>query len=486
MGNGGNMKRIILGVTALAMCVALVGCGSTNSNACLTNLGSQIDDTANIISNVQTVNPTELNLSKEMLEQIATKENNNAIYDNVISAQQTLLSEEYYKMDILNRTAKIKNTLSKDIKLSKSQSSALKELTENLSKYSNSVAYTKNDMNNTLRQLSSLKRNIQKNSDNINAKLNRLACNSNSRSAYYENILNTLAQIEYYLNIQENDSSAPKTEGASNENTGIENINTERIESQTTENEPTTMDRTPYNTFNSNNVNRINMPYLGYGMPYGGGFYSPYGYGGYPNGFGINNMGYGYGYGMNGFGGFANNRYIGNGYSGNGMFGSLYGGNGAFGRYNPYRNTDTYAPLLRNIDTYKTPNGVYTRGSFVVKYPEKRLENYEKVNEDNTVEKIEDDELSNNTINLEKKQPPVPQEEPTQDFALEMETDKASENVPEQECDECLDKTCENCEETSQFQTNKEKDNISSKLKLKQVQGKPYNQDELRQPIIAH
>ena len=83
------MKKLILSLTAIALCVALAGCGNA----------------------------------------IATKDNGQAIYGNMLGTQQSLLNEEYVKTAILSRTAKVKNHLSKEIKLSKAQSGAVKELT---------------------------------------------------------------------------------------------------------------------------------------------------------------------------------------------------------------------------------------------------------------------------------------------------------------------------------------------------------------------
>lgn len=378
------MKKIFIGATALTLSVVLVGCGGSGNNAAITNLSNQLDDTANTVSSVQTVNPTDLNMTKSMLDTIASKDNSEAIYDNVIVTQQSLLGEEYYKMDILNKTATLKNKLSKDLKLSKAQTNAVKELTNSLSKYTNSVEYTKNEMNSTVKSISSLKKNVDKNSDKINAKLNRLSCNSNTRSAYYENILNTLNEIGKYLNCEE--TQQPNTalnEQNKNEmtyeNERNKNIDTYLPENQQNVNEQQdencqncpSQNQLPYNAnnfnrlpYNSNNFNRMN-----------GGFYGNYaGYPAYPAGYGA--------YGNNPMG-----------YNGFGAYGF---GNGFYGRFNPTRNTDSYAPLTRNIDTYMLPSNPQTsmppQAIAPVTLPEQRLENFEKVNEDGSVEKLDEEE----------------------------------------------------------------------------------------------
>lgn len=424
------MKKFFIGMTALALSLTLAGCGDNGGEATLNNLASQLDETSNIISSVQTVNPADINLTKNMLETIASNENSGAIYDNMIGTQQTLLNEQYYKTDILARTAKLKNNLSQNLKLSKAQSSAIKELTNNLEKYSNSVSYTQNDMSSTLRNISSLKRNVEKNSDKINAKLNRLACNSNARSSYYENIIFTLNQIEKYLNApseenqnsdKEQNQATPILQNAQTqfcpncnlpmqqgkcENCEYENFqqkaqNNSDVTQASSEKENTSKEKTfannPYAKFNSNNINRMNMAYP-YGiysnMPYGMNGTMPFGmYGnGYGTGFGAFGR-YGTGIGTGMYGAYPYGMYGGYGMN---NFGSPYMYDGMnsngfnFATLNPNRNTDTYAPLVRNIDTYRAGTQVSTEPSTEEKEkPEQRLENFEKVNEDNTVEQLD-------------------------------------------------------------------------------------------------
>ncbi len=390
------MKKIILGATAVALCVCLTACGNSQSNATMTSLSNQLDETSNAISNMQTVNPADINLTKSMLETIATQDNSDAIYDNVINTQQTLLNEEYYKTDILNKTSKIKNCLNKDIKLSKTQVSAVKDLTSNLNKYTNSIVYSKSEMNSSVKSIASMKKNVEKNSDKINAKLNRLACNSNSRSSYYENLLNTLNEIDSCLGLKCEESEKLDSAPVKNEDTQTESTqkgltkNIDTYLSPTTENAPTNQEEnnqeyncpncspivTPYNDGCMNNqCAPINNPVYGnnvynrynrfnpnrntdtYGPTYrnidsfGNGLY---GYGMYGNG------AYGYGYGMN----------------------NPYGVNGGFYNSNNMNRLATPAPVINNPAT--------TLVNAQENPIEQRLEDFEEVKEDNTIEKLED------------------------------------------------------------------------------------------------
>lgn len=219
------MKKFIIGLTAITLCVTLSACGNSQTNASITSLSNQLDETSNTISTMQTVNPSDITLTKSMLDTISSEDSSNAVYDNIICTQNALLNEQYYKTDILNKTAKIKNCLSKDIKLSKTQASAIKDLTKSLGKYTNSISYTKNELNSSVKAIASMKKNVAKNSDKINAKLNRIACNSNSRSSYYENVLQTLDEIDDCLKL--NCGSNSESEVTENNSTELEQNETD-------------------------------------------------------------------------------------------------------------------------------------------------------------------------------------------------------------------------------------------------------------------
>ena len=388
------MKKLFLCGLSLTMCVAMVGCGNSANKAAVTGLSNQLDEVSNTISSVQTINPTDLNLTRSMLDSSTSQTNKDSIYENVINTQQSLLNEEYYKMDILNKTSVLKNSLTKDLKLSKSQINAVKELTSNLTRYTNSVAYTKNEMGSAVKSITSMKKNIEKNADKINAKLNRLACNSNSRSAYYENILKTLDQISFYLNCEDCNNAH---EDLQKEDDKVENENTQNkknIDTYMPNNEET--DCPDCNQNEIQNPNRLgNNEGISTPYPYNSNNFNRMYYGNY----------YGNNYGMP----------IGNGY-GNPYYRTPY--NMEYNRFNPTRNTDTYAPLTRNIDTYQFnrngQTGVY--GGFgygevanpiapVTAEPEKRLEDFENMKEDNTIEKISSENiLEDETENVSKKE----------------------------------------------------------------------------------
>ncbi len=358
------MKKIIIGMVAITMCVSLAACGNSTESTAINNLSNQLDETSHVVSNIQTINPADVSITKPSLESLSTQ--SERLYNNAISTQTSLLSEDYYKMEILNRTSKIKADLGKDVKLSKAQANAIKDLTSLLAKYTNSVSYTKNELDSTVKSISSLKKNTEKNAEKINAKLLRLASNSNTRSCYYQNILNTLDQIEDYINCDDCDKSEENAESdSSQENSSIKkNIDT-YLPNESEENKTVETPNSPVMPiYNSNNFNRMNYRFMN--GAYGGMYGMPNGYqnGMYPNApYGYNNM---YGY-----------------------------ENGAYG-VNPMRNTDTYGPMMRNIDTYKDvpatklekTENTDDKKNDEIKENAPRLENFEEV-EDGIVKNVE-------------------------------------------------------------------------------------------------
>lgn len=288
------MKKIFLGITAAALSLTLTACGTSANNATINSLTNQLDETSNTLSNMNVVNASDISMTKETLEALATQ--NKSIYDEVYKTQHSLSNEEYYKADILKSTATLKNCLSNNLRLSKSQISAIRDLTNNLSKYTNSISYTKNELNSAIKSLSSMKKNASKNSDKINAKISRIACNSNTRSAYYENIINTLKQLENLVCCQDCTNEEQQIQENHKTQESISNSSTKQTETPASKTLPINIDT--YAPLNRN------IDSIAYNRAYANGAarngYAPYGYYGNMYGYGNFNNGYGmpgaYGY----------------------------------------------------------------------------------------------------------------------------------------------------------------------------------------------
>lgn len=332
------MKKIILGITAILLTITLSACGASSNDAAITNLGNQLDETANTITSFKMINPNDISISTEKASTLLN-ENSNAMISNSQQAQFSLLNEQYYKTDILRQTARLKSGLSKNLKLSKAQISAIKDYTNNLGKYTNSIAYTESEMENTAKSVGVLKKNITKNVEKINAKLSRLTCNSNARLTYFENILYTLDELENCLNLNfnQNESQIPPIVIDTPSNDDNKNNTTDSTAQTQTINDKNKLknidtyitypnDSSTKNTKdcklcekNNQNTQTKNQSYpINQEVSESGKYY----------------------------------RYINPVMSRD----ELYINNG--GQFNPARNTDTYAPMVRNIDTYGINNGV--------------------------------------------------------------------------------------------------------------------------------
>ena len=327
--------KIFLGMSALVLSLALAGCGGNSEANAVNNLSSQLDKTNNSIATVREYSETDLDLTKETLDKLATDENCERIQRNVQVAKNALMAENYYRNSVMNETAKIKQYLSRgDIKLAKNQVSALKDLSASLSKYNNNVARSSSEFNSTFRNYNNSKRSANKNPERINARLNKIACNSNARCAYYENLLNTLNQVQEILGIYNNQNLPNNNQIIENENE-LENSENENnaIDGNETNEENNgglvkNIDTYRQDVNNTNNINNVNN---------------------LPTNNNLNNTN------------FANN-YPNTPAGNNNM---MYYPDNMIGRrhvLNPNRNTDTYGPTIRNIDTYRGNGNYYNNG----------------------------------------------------------------------------------------------------------------------------
>ena len=195
-------NKVVLGAIVLLLCVTTLGCNNSSNAMIKTNLSSQLDKTNNSIATVKSVSASDVELNNKT--QI-TNERKSANFQNTLArAQNSLEAERYLKGEIQHKTAFIKKYLQKeDLKLKRTELNALKDLTATLSAYNDNVARSSNEFNSTYRNYNTMKKGAFKNIDRVNAKLNKIASNSNARCAYYINILSTLDEMEGILGIDE-------------------------------------------------------------------------------------------------------------------------------------------------------------------------------------------------------------------------------------------------------------------------------------------
>lgn len=236
-------NKIILGTLSLLLCITMAGCSSSTSTMTKTNLSSQLDKTNNSIATVRSVNASDVEIDNEKLDSIDNEQRCEQFKNNIMRAQATLETENFYKNEIQRKTAIIKKHLQKeDLKLKKGELNALKDLTANLSNYNDNVARSSNEFNATYRNYNTMKKSASRNIERVNAKLNKITCNSNTRCSYYINILNTLQDMEDILGIEDYDYYNMKNELENDLNSSLENDERTEMETDKT-NENTQSDK---------------------------------------------------------------------------------------------------------------------------------------------------------------------------------------------------------------------------------------------------
>jgi len=326
-------KKILITGLALSSCFLLASCGTSNEDAAIKSLANQIDKLNNVVANASTIDSNYINL-----DGFNNGEDMGAIKNVYQKTTTSINNQNSYKDKVLSKTATIKKILSsKDLKVGNKNLKALRELSSTLSKYTTKLANTNNDYKKTAKSISKLKNNNQTTNSMLGAKLSRLSSCADSRSCYYNNILNTLTQIQNLLN-----------SGASVQNNILNNdyLNNYDFSNRT--------------SIYDNSGNQIQGSYCENGVCYdqygnvlNGVYFDSNGNcvsgncapnnGYYNNSYNVNQI-------SNNNPNIYNNRY-GNGNYNNGYANRRYNG------FNPDRNTDTYAPNVKNIDTYRN-NGV--------------------------------------------------------------------------------------------------------------------------------
>lgn len=346
------MKKtsFILGLSLSAI-LAIAGCANntTNDQAIIDKLSSQLDRVTNAVSAVSVANIDEI--AREDLGGLQFT-SQSTLSNAHQPASAIAKNIENNRFQILKKAKAIKKSITGgELKLGNENARAISELTTSMQKYATELTRTKSDYRNTVRSMSKL--------DDVgtqfNAKLTRLSCCLESRECYMNNILNSLNNVESIINSLENNSNENST---TNKN--------ENIEQNT--NKATTNDwgnKTPEDYENqspnqSNNSTNFNLPNINFPQNYNPNQFNftpncPDG-----NCYNYNNCPDGNCY-------YYNNCPDGNCYNfpstcENGACYNNVAGMNAYGynrgMFNPSRNTDTYGPGITNIDTYRyTGNG---------------------------------------------------------------------------------------------------------------------------------
>ena len=287
------MKKLVLSTICGVVCLTLVGCSSSQPQA-LTDLSTQLERMQNTVSSISS---SEVYDVTPMSYNYLSSSNNLDVAGRTSTlmqnSQNTLATHENLRSQINASCATLKATLGQKYNLSKNQKKAIKTLTSALNRYSTEISNKSGDIKNATQIIKKYKSYDNINADQLNVGYTALNNAMQERIALFSNVLNTIEQVESVLN----NSRQEDTTSQINQTKKVKNIDTYNPAGTT---EPQTVE---YQTPTNQNVN------------------------------------YQHNYNYTGTNGYWNNGYWNNGYYRNSL--------------NPGRNTDTYLPRYRNIDTYR-------------------------------------------------------------------------------------------------------------------------------------
>lgn len=323
-------KILIYSMSILSLFL-FTGCDSRTDAKSLTALSNQTERIENVVTidgtdNISSVSPSTFDLSGY-----------NSIQNHKANSYNNMTRENQLKQEIISLNSEVKCCLKKDVKLAKGKANALKTLTSNISENISKYNKTKSEVTKNVRNINrSLK---VPNVNTINAESEYISLNGNmsERYVYLCNIYDNLEQA-YFL-ICENCPNCTSEETPVQEQTTTKqnkitrfkkNIDSYAPQTKTIEkNEENKTEET------QNNSNKNIDSFINNVPPVNNGYNNTYGYPNMP----IN-------------GGY--NQY--NGY----YYNHGYGYANGLRRFNPGRNTDSFYPYNRNIDTYRfNPNFNY-------------------------------------------------------------------------------------------------------------------------------
>lgn len=383
---GGKMKKstFVLGLSLSAI-LAIAGCtnNTTNDQAVIDKLSTQLDRVTNTVSAVSVANIDEIT-REDFDGNVGTISQLSRLSGSGQTASAIARNIENNRYQILRKAKAIKKSITGgQLILGNDNARAISELTTSMQKYTTELTRTKSDYRNTVRSMAKL----NDPGTQFDAKLTRLSCCLESRDCYLNNILNTLNNVEGILNTVSNSngetSDSQNGQNATGQNAAGQNANNQNSsnrkdwgnktpedyanEPNGTNNGYNSSEKNLNNTNNSNNnANNSNNS----GNSFGGNQnLIPFNYNGYcpdgncfngnaicPDGNCYNNAncpdGNCYDYNLN--------CPNGNCYNGNIANTNAYGMNR--GLFNPGRNTDTYGPGVTNIDTYRYTGNGYGNG----------------------------------------------------------------------------------------------------------------------------
>lgn len=190
------MKKIILSSACLLLALTMTGCANSSSSQSVKNLNSQLSNVENVVTTTDTNNMTsEVGSSSDYYNEEPENKLNqlrNRVYSSI-------LEEKYLKDQIMTLSGILKSSQNTKYKLAKSDSNAINSLSNDLKKYTACLEESRSEVKSYVSKIKKQARSNNVNNQEIASLYQSLDNVMNERKAYLSNLLNTMNEIATIL-----------------------------------------------------------------------------------------------------------------------------------------------------------------------------------------------------------------------------------------------------------------------------------------------
>lgn len=190
------MKKIILSSACLLLALTMTGCANSSSSQSVKNLNSQLSNVENVVTTTDTNNMTsEVGSSSDYYNE----EPENKLNQLRKRVYSSILEEKYLKDQIMTLSGILKSSQNTKYKLAKSDSNAINSLSNDLKKYTACLEESRSEVKSYVNKIKKQARSNNVNNQEIASLYQSLDNVMNERKAYLSNLLNTMNEIATIL-----------------------------------------------------------------------------------------------------------------------------------------------------------------------------------------------------------------------------------------------------------------------------------------------
>ena len=190
------MKKIILSSACLLLALTMTGCANSSSSQSVKNLNSQLSNVENVVTTTDTNNMTsEVGSSSDYYNE----EPENKLNQLRNRTYNSMLEEKYLKDQIITLSGILKSSQNTKYKLAKSDSNSINSLSNDLKKYTACLEESKSEVKSYVSKIKKQARSNNVNNQEIASLYQSLDNVMNERKAYLSNLLNTMNEIATIL-----------------------------------------------------------------------------------------------------------------------------------------------------------------------------------------------------------------------------------------------------------------------------------------------